>query len=35
MEQEINVGDIPPGLYFWRVVSDGALIGSGKLVLAR
>nr|MCU0345909.1 T9SS type A sorting domain-containing protein [Saprospiraceae bacterium] len=35
MEQEINVGNIPPGMYFWRAMSEGALIGSGKLVLAR
>lgn len=35
VEHAINIGNIPPGLYFWRAMSEGALIGSGKLVLAR
>jgi hypothetical protein len=30
--QKLYLGDLEPGMYFYRVVSEGAVLGSGKLV---
>jgi hypothetical protein len=34
-EVEVSVGDVPPGMYFWKMGSDRPLLGSGKLIIAK
>jgi hypothetical protein len=32
-EVEVSVGDVPPGMYFWQVESEGRHLESGKLII--
>jgi Secretion system C-terminal sorting domain len=34
-EIELNISDLPNGLYFWQLQSNGMMLGSGKLVVAK
>ncbi|MCF8245410.1 MAG: T9SS type A sorting domain-containing protein [Saprospiraceae bacterium] len=34
-ESEVGLAGVPPGMYFWRVESQGKLVGSGKIAVLR
>jgi hypothetical protein len=34
-EIQVGVGDVPPGLYFWKVQGEGRQVASGKLIISK